>query len=100
MTDLMNGLRVWLTSLVVAVVGPMLGAADTASRTTPASPAAATGRSPATSRAEEVVGQPQRAGSPEFGILIIIGAVGFVILVAWLLARVTDDSRSSGDTTI
>jgi len=37
------------------------------------------------------------AGSPEFGLLIILGAVAFLVLVAWLFTRVGDDRRSGGD---
>jgi hypothetical protein len=37
------------------------------------------------------------AGSPEFGILIIIGAVAFLAFVAWLFTRVGDDSGPRGD---
>ena len=38
-----------------------------------------------------------RAGSPEMGVLIIIGAVGFLVLVAWIFSRVGDDNRPGGD---
>jgi hypothetical protein len=40
------------------------------------------------------------AGSPELGILIIVGVVAFLILVAWVFTRVGDDSRTGGDRTL
>lgn len=40
------------------------------------------------------------AGSPEFGILIIIGVVGLLVLIAWIFSRAGDDSRSSGDSSL
>jgi hypothetical protein len=39
-------------------------------------------------------------GSPEYGILILIGIVAFLVLVAWLVARVGDDRGASSDGTI
>ena len=45
-----------------------------------------TGRGAATKSGESGEGRP-RAGSPEFGVLIIIGAVAFVVIVAWIIAR-------------
>jgi hypothetical protein len=40
------------------------------------------------------------AGSPEFGILIIIGVVAVFVLVAWLFARVGGDGPEASDGSI
>lgn len=79
-----NWLRAVLAALVLAVFAP---AAD-ATRTT------------ATRLAETAAEDRPAAGSPEFGLLIILGAVGFLILVAWLFARVGDDSSPSDQSMI
>ncbi len=36
------------------------------------------------------------AGSPETGALIIIGIVAFLMFVAWIFARISDDSANRG----
>lgn len=40
------------------------------------------------------------AGSPEFGILIIIGIVGVLILIAWLFSRVGSEGPEASDGSI
>lgn len=40
------------------------------------------------------------AGSPELGVLLIIGVVAVLIFMAWLLSRVGDDSPQSDGTII
>jgi hypothetical protein len=53
-----------------------------------------------TTRAETPVTDKQvAAGSPEMGVLIIIGVVAFLFFVAWIVSRMGDDSRS-GDTSL
>ena len=51
-------------------------------------------------RAEPGIVEKQPAGSPEMGVLIIIGVVGFFVLVAWVFSRVGDDTSSPGDRTL
>ena len=48
----------------------------------------------------EAGGADPPAGSPELGILIIIGVVGLLVLIAWIFSRIGDDSRSSGDSSL
>lgn len=73
--------RLLLPVLGLAVFTPMVGAQ---SRTTEADPGVPAGEGAA-------------SGSPELGMLIIAGVIAFLILVAWLLTRVGDDSRRGGD---
>jgi hypothetical protein len=37
------------------------------------------------------------AGNPQMGLLIIAGIIGFLILVAWLLTRVSEEGRQGDD---
>jgi hypothetical protein len=39
------------------------------------------------------------AGSPEMGVLIVIGLVAFLFFVAWVVSRMGEESRS-GDTSL
>jgi hypothetical protein len=72
------------------------------------SPLLASGQGPVThtrttelaqSAARDAVETPP-AGSPEFGVLIIIAVVAFFIFVAWLVVRVGDDPPHGGDGSI
>jgi hypothetical protein len=88
----MYTLRTWSRVLLVAFLLVVLSqhaiaARRTTSRTTEPTP---------TETAEEVE-RPQ-AGSPEFGVLIIVGAVGFLIFVAWVFSRVGEGNSSQADT--
>jgi hypothetical protein len=38
------------------------------------------------------------AGSPELGVLIIAGIVGFLILVAWIFSRIGEGGSRHADT--
>ena len=40
------------------------------------------------------------AGDPELGLLIILGAIGFFILVAWIFSRTGDDGGRGPDRTL
>ncbi len=99
MFNVMNWMRVLLTGLVLVAFAPM-SSANAADPGPFGSPRSRATERTSSARSDEVVTERPRVGNPEFGILIIIGAVGFVVLVAWLIARVGDDSRSSGDSTI
>lgn len=59
-----------------------------------------TRRHPTAASPPDAMTEPIRSGSPEMGMLIIIGAVGLVIFLAWILSRAPDDSRSSGDSSL
>ena len=54
----------------------------------------------ATSRPDLPPVEKQPAGSPEMGILVIIGVVAFLVLIAWIVAHIGDDSRSSGESSL
>jgi hypothetical protein len=89
MSDIITRIRIWLVGLALAFV---------------ASPAVASGRgssdpSRATDTAREAT-ESAPAGSPEFGVLIIIGVVAFLVFVAWLVTRVGDDNPRGGDGSI
>ncbi|MBA4186678.1 MAG: hypothetical protein C0467_01535 [Planctomycetaceae bacterium] len=61
------------------------------------------GRTTEASRAATHHGVPEPnppAGSPELGILLIIGVIGFLIFMTWLLSRVSDDSSPPSDGSI
>jgi hypothetical protein len=60
---------------------------------------AAMANASAATRAETPAADKQPAGSPEMGVLIVIGVVGFLVLLAWIVSRIGDDSRS-GDTSL
>ncbi|MCE9560555.1 MAG: hypothetical protein K8U57_00740 [Planctomycetes bacterium] len=67
-----------------------------------ATPASATTRATSHSQTteaikHEVAVEAPPTGSPELGILLIIGIVGVVILMAWLFSRVNDDSSTGSD---
>ena len=88
MSDIITRIRVWLVALSLAFA---------------ASPALATARgSTGLNRPADSAGDTETvpAGSPEFGVLIIIGVVAFLVFIAWLVTRVGDDAPSGGDGTI
>lgn len=49
-----------------------------------------------TTEATAKEGSP-RAGSPELGVLIIIGVVGLLILIAWIYSRIGEGSGRQSD---
>lgn len=40
------------------------------------------------------------SGDPDLGLLIIVGAIGFFILVAWIFSRTGDDGGRGPDRTL
>ena len=87
MSAIFNGMRVLLVGLVLS-----LSASVTMATAASTFPQAANG----TNLAEPVPVEKPRAGSPEMGVLIILGAVGFLVFVAWVFSRVGDES-TGGD---
>jgi hypothetical protein len=85
-----NSLRVLLVGLILSVFAPV--ALATVATTFPRA-------TNGTTFAEPLPVEKPRAGSPEMGVLIILGAVGFLVLVAWIFSRVGDESRS-GDSSL
>lgn len=71
-----NWMRALLAAVALAVFAPAALATDTR-------------------RAIDAADGHPPSGSPEFGILIVIGIVGFLVLVAWLFSRVGDDGPPS-----
>jgi hypothetical protein len=78
--------RILLASLALAVFTPYMPAQSN--------------RSPATTRQSEPATEATPAGDPEFGMLIIVGAIGFFILVAWIFSRTGDDGGRGPDRTL
>jgi hypothetical protein len=83
--------RILLVALMLFIAAPMTSAQQTASKT----------RTTDTTHTTETSAEPrQPAGSPEFGFLIIIGIVGFVILVAWIFSRAGEGGSRQGSHTM
>jgi hypothetical protein len=86
--------RALLAALALAVFTPVVSA-DSPSTEKSAQRNTGPDRPRTTSRSDTDEKRP--TGSPEFGILILIGAVGFIILIAWIIARLGDDNRPRSD---
>jgi hypothetical protein len=86
--------RALLAALVLAAFTPVMSA-DPPTTDKSSQRNTSSDRPRTTSRSETDDKRP--TGSPEFGILILIGAVGFIILIAWIIARVGDDNRPRSD---
>jgi hypothetical protein len=61
--------------------------------------AGASGDSPSTSPLTHDAGRTP-SGDPDLGWLIIIGAVAFLVLVAWIFSRTGDDGSRGPDRTL
>lgn len=85
--------RALLAALLLGLFAPAAAATDRS--TAAADPTPASARTTADEGAGPV--KPV-AGSPELGVVIIIGAVGFLVFVAWLFSRTSDGPRSDGVT--
>jgi len=55
-----------------------------------------TNRGTTGSTKQEVVVEHTQAGSPELGVLLIIGIVAAVIFMAWVFSRMGDDHSATG----
>ena len=49
---------------------------------------------------EPTAGNRSPAGNPDLGILIILGAIGFFIFLAWIFSRMGDDGGRGPDRTL
>ena len=72
--------RARFAALMLALLGPCIGAA------------AGQPPAPASDRGA--------AGDPMLGMLIILGAIGFFILLAWIFSRMGDDGGHGPDRTL
>ena len=81
MLRVIDRVRSVLVMLVLATLAPYALA-----RTTKPSPSTDSNRTP--------------AGDPDLGLLIIVGAIGFFILVAWIFSRTGDDGGRGPDRTL
>jgi hypothetical protein len=45
-------------------------------------------------------GDPGAAGDSDFGLLIIAGVIGLIVVVAWLISRMGDDGGRGPDHTM
>ena len=61
-------------------------------------PALALAQATARSTARGAEGMP--AGDSDFGLLLIVGLIGFVVVVAWLISRMGDDGGRGPDHTM
>jgi hypothetical protein len=82
--------------LLVAVIALAAVAAPVAAAPAPSSLATRTTEVART----EIADDAPPAGSPELGVLLIIGVIAALIFMAWLLARVGDDAPQSDGTII
>lgn len=87
----------WTRALLAALVLTVLATAAQAT-----SPRRTTAHTLPTGadRLQAVAEEPPPPGSPELGILLIIGVVGLLIFMAWLVSRVSDDNSPRGDGSI
>jgi hypothetical protein len=85
--------RVLLVAILFALFTPMVEASSraTASKNQPGP----TARSKSTEPEGAEAVKPS-AGSPELGVVIILGAVGVLVFFAWLFTRVGQGGRSDG----
>ena len=58
-------------------------------------PSTSTSRTPTTEATERVP-----AGDPILGVLIIVGIIGFLVVVAWIFSRAGDDGGRGPDRTL
>jgi H+/Cl- antiporter ClcA len=81
-------MRKWVNTVRCLLIALVLALA------TPHALAQPTGRSPAESARQHA------AGDADFGWLIILGLVGVLILIAWLISRMGDDGGRGPDHTM
>lgn len=96
MFTIAKGLRLWVAVGALAfLAGPVSANAppDQTPRTTATQRTHNTGRDSGGSPTDE---QPP-PGSPEFGVLILIGIVAFLVAIAWVIARFGDNTRPPSD---
>lgn len=55
---------------------------------------------PARKQTTETASEQARAGDPDLGMVIIVGCIGFFILVAWVFSRIGDDGGRGPDRTL
>jgi hypothetical protein len=91
----MSILRTWGRSLLLALSLLVIAPEAFAARHTSRSPTTDVSRTDSPYTAER-----QPAGSPEFGVIIIVGIVGFVVLLAWIFSRVGEGNSRAGDNTL
>ena len=89
--------RVRALIAVLALAGVAAPAAANVPPPSPGPRATEAARTPASQR--EPPDAPP-AGSPELGVLLIIGVVAFLVVMAWVLSRVGDDSPRDDGTII
>ncbi len=84
--------RILLASLALAAFTPYISA-QTGRSTTQTS-------TPTRTRTTEPTAEQPRAGDPDLGMVIIVGCIGFFILVAWIFSRTGDDGSRGPDRTL
>jgi len=91
----------WTRSLLATLLLLTVFIAPAVATARPSSPLSRTTEVDRTHPTNRDAGEDQPpAGSPELGILLIIGIVGIFIFMVWLVSRVSDDSSPRGDGSI
>jgi hypothetical protein len=84
--------RVLVVAIVMTISSPYMLAQSGGTKLPPRTTEVSRGNTP---REEH-----ERAGSPELGVLIIIGVVGFLIFIAWVFSRVGEGGSRHSDGTM
>jgi len=95
----MFNMMIWSRGLTAVLAWAMFAAEASANAAWPRVP------TPPTAFAKSVSTQTtppdsiptEAAGSPELGVLIILGIVGTIVFLAWLFAHIGDNSGRNGD---
>jgi UDP-N-acetylmuramyl pentapeptide phosphotransferase/UDP-N-acetylglucosamine-1-phosphate transferase len=82
--------RTWMKALIAAMLLPLF------------SPFALAQRNADRFRTTEASASQihERAGSPEMGVLIIIGVIGLLVFVAWVFSRIGEGKSRPADGTL
>ena len=94
MSTLITWGRILLASLALAAFTPYISA-QTGRSTTQTQTS-----TPARTRTTEATAEQPRAGDPDLGMVIIVGCIGFFVLVAWIFSRTGDDGSRGPDRTL
>ena len=86
--------RILFAALALAAFSPSISAQHSSAQA-----GRPTAQAPSRTRTTEAGDQP-RSGDPDLGMLIIVGAIGFFILVAWIFSRTGDDGGRGPDRTL
>jgi hypothetical protein len=96
----MASVRTWgwavLAAALVLAHSPPASAQHVASKPNALSTAPTRGEAPPSAAHEK----PQRTGDPVLGVIIVVGLVGVVIFMAWVISRVGEGRKPPSDHTL